>query len=213
VKIRSVSEFEDLVYSEFSWRRKELTNLRSIALSARSSTRESLFRSTIPIVYAHWEGFVKRTAIAKMNYLANKGYKYKELVPSFHAYAALAEYDGQIPTKRFDTIDRLMCGDIDLNKSISLDIDKYIDTKWNLNSEVLKEIAFKINIDYADFELKENLIDEKFLGLRNKIVHGDRAVVSEDDFEEVYHEATELINSFKNNLLNSVHTKSYLLNP
>lgn len=210
MKIRSADELEDFIASEYAWRRKELTNLRGIALSARKSASENLLRSLIPILYAHWEGFVKQIAIAKLTYIVSKGLKYKDLNDSFLAYAAFEAFDGQIPVKRFEAISKIAKGDLALNSSIRLNPEKYIDTKSNLNSEVLKEIALKVDIDYSLFELKENMIDEKFLGLRNKICHGERVTVSESEFEILYIEVIGLVDLFKNQVINSIHTKSFL---
>ncbi len=210
MKIRSIDELEDLVSSEYAWRRKELTNLRGIALSAKKSTSNNLLRSLIPILYAHWEGFVKQVSIAKLTYLVSKGIKYKDLNESFLAYAAFEAFAGQIPAKRFEAISKIAKGDIGLDAPMKLNPEKYIDTKSNLNSEVLKEISLKVGIDYAIFELKENMIDERFLGLRNKICHGEIVIVTKIEFDNLYAEVICLIDLFKNLILNSVHTKSYL---
>lgn len=102
MKIRSIVEFEDFISSEFAWRRKELTNIANVVRSGRNGMRESLYRSAIPIIYAHWEGFVKQSSIAKMKYLISQGLKYSELQPCFHVYAILETYEGQIPTKKFE---------------------------------------------------------------------------------------------------------------
>lgn len=210
MKIRSTSEFEDFIAEEYSWRRKELTNIRNMALSARKSTQEALIRSAVAILYAHWEGFIKQSSIAKIIYLSSKGYKYNQLAPSFTAFAALSDFDGQIPTKKFDAIAKLTGGGLDLDRSIPADAEKYIDTKSNLNSEVLKDIALKVCLDYGEFELKENLINESFLGLRNKICHGERTNISPEDFDLLYSEITTLMDLFKTAILNSVFTKSFL---
>jgi MAE_28990/MAE_18760-like HEPN len=210
MKIRSTSEFEDFIAEEYSWRRKELTNIRNMALSARKSTQEALIRSAVAILYAHWEGFIKQSSIAKIKYLSSKGYKYNQLAPSFTAFAALSDFDGQIPAKKFDAIAKLTGGGLDLDRSIAADAEKYIDTKSNLNSEVLKDIALKVCLDYSEFELKENLINESFLGLRNKICHGERTNISSEDFDLLYSEITALMDLFKTAILNSVFTKSFL---
>lgn len=210
MKIRSADELEGLVSSEYAWRRKELTNLRGIAFSARNSARKNLLRSLIPILYAHWEGFVKKVSIAKLTYLVSKGLKYKDLNESFMAFAAFEAFGGQIPVNRFEAISKIAKGDIGLDSSMQISPEKYIDTKSNLNSEVLREISLKVGVDYSLFVLKENLIDEKFLGLRNKICHGERVDVTSLEFDSLYAEVIDLIVLFKNQILNSVYAKSYL---
>lgn len=213
MKIRSAAEFEDFVASEYSWRRKEITNLRNITLESRSFIKESLFRSLIPILYAHWEGFVKQTSIAKLKYLSAAGYKYKDLAPSFLAYALLVEYEGQISNKRFDILSKIVSNETNFDMCLHHEAEKFIDAKSNLNSDLLKDILLKIKLDYSKFELKENFIDESFLGLRNKICHGERVKINEENFTLIYDEVNLLIDTFKINILNSVSTKSYLKNP
>lgn len=211
MKIRSVEELEDFIAKEYAWRRKELTNLGGLVSSSKKHNQDVLMRSSIPILYAHWEGFVKRISQGMLLYLVAKGFKYKELQPSFWAYAAMEKHQGQIPSKNFDAIARLFTeNQSDISTAIRVDPARYIDTKSNLNSEVLKDITRKLGLDYSRFELKENWIDETFVGLRNSICHGERAQIDLDSFNDVYAEAIGLIDEFKNLVLNSVYEKSYL---
>ena len=76
----------------------------------------------------------------------------------------------------------------------------------------MREVAIKSGVNYKPFELKENWIDEKLVGLRNKICHGERVPVNELEFEELYNETTTLINIYKDELLNSIYLKTYLSN-
>jgi len=88
--------------------------------------------------------------------------------------------------------------------------EKYIDTKSNLNSEVLKDITIKLGISYEPYELKENFIDESFLKLRNSICHGERFDVRLNEFKDLYQEVMNLMVVFKNQLSNQICQKSYL---
>lgn len=210
MRIRSSSEFEDYVASEYAWRRKELTNISNVARSGRKGMQESLFRSAIPIIYAHWEGFVKQASIAKLRYLISKGYKYCDLHPCFHVYAILDANDGKFPSKRFEPWIDVTSGKLNLQASLSASSIKFIDANSNLNSEVLREIAVKVGVNYQAFELKANWLDEVLLGTRNRICHGERAPIREEEFDDVYNETTALIDMYKNEILNSVYQKTYL---
>lgn len=205
-------ELEDYIYSEFAWRRKELTNLYQVVCTGKKGMKDTLFRGAIPIFYAHWEGFVKHSSIAKMHYLVAKGFKYTELQPCYHVYAILEAYEGNIPSKKFEAWVDITSGKIDYTKSIGASSITQIDTKSNLNYEVLREVAIKSGVDYKPFQLKEKWIDEKLVALRNKICHGEKAPVNEAEFEELYTETTTLISTYKDELLNSIHRQTYLLN-
>lgn len=211
MKIRSIDELEEFVSSDYAWRRKELTNLRNLVLSSRKHNQEILLRSAVPMLYAHWEGFIKQISMAMLQYLVSRGFKYKELQPSFSAYAILEKHQGQFPSKKFEALANILCkGGFDSSLSIQINPSQYIDTKSNLNSETLKDITRKIGVDYSFFELKENLIDESFLGLRNRICHGERANVASDEFDTLYSEVIILIDTFKNVVLNCIHQKTFL---
>lgn len=140
----------------------------------------------MPLLYAHWEGLVKQISMAMLQYLVSRGFKYEELQPSFSAYAVLEKHQRQFPSKKFVALANIFCaGEVDLSRSIKIDPSYYIDTNSNLNSEVLRDITKKIGVEYSLFELKENLIDETFLALRNKICHGERARVTCDEFDSL----------------------------
>lgn len=213
MKIRSSLELEDYISSEYAWRRKELTNISNVARSGRKGMQGTLFRSAIPIVYAHWEGFVKNSSIAKMKYLISQGLKYCDLHPCFHVYAILDANDGQLPSKRFEAWVDITSGKINLREPLSANSVNFVDAKSNLNSDVLREIAIKVGVSYHSFELKANWIDGTLIELRNKICHGERAPISEAEFDNVYQETTDLIDLYKNELLNSVYQKTYLKEP
>lgn len=210
MKIRSTDELEDYIAMEYAWRRKELTNISNVTRGGRKGMQESLFRSAIPIIYAHWEGFVKQSSIAKMKYLIARGFKYCDLHPSFHVYAILDANDGQLPAKRFEAWVDITSGKINLKEPLSPSSVNFIDAKSNLNSEVLREIAIKVGVNYQAFELKANWIDETLLDARNKICHGERAPISLEEFDNLYSETTALIELYKNEILNSIYQKTYL---
>ena len=211
MKIRSVDELEQFFDAESAWRKKELTTLKFTIKSSRKHTQNVLLRSAIPILYAHWEGLLKQLSIAMLTYIVSRGYNYNQLQENFHAFAILEHYKGQFPAKRFDALVNVISRkSIDLSKSMKINPEKYIDTKSNLNSEVLKDITIKLGISYTPYELKENLIDESFLSLRNSICHGEKRDVELDEFENLYHEIKDLMDTFKTQLLNKIYEKSYL---
>lgn len=211
MKVRSIDELEQTIAKDFAWRRKELTNIRNLCLSSKKQMKSTLLKTGIALLYSHWEGFVKKSSIAFCEYINGKGIAYNDLTYNFHVCAILECFQGQYPHKNFKSVLILVDGSsIPLNKKCKIDTEKYIDTKSNLNSEVLKEITMKVGIDYSLYELKENLIDERFLGFRNAVSHGEYREIDETDFIEIFHEITNLIETYKNQILNSAIQKSYL---
>jgi hypothetical protein len=210
MKIRSIDELEKLIAHEFAWRRKELTNLKNLSLSAKGPIQSTLLKSSVTLLYSHWEGFVKKSSIAYCEYINYQGLDYGQLIGNFSVCAVINEFQGQYPHKTFKSLFKVLNDKNIFAKSCKIDTKKYIDTGSNLNSDVLKEITQKVGVDYSLYELKENLIDERFLGLRNAVSHGEYRSISEDDFIELYTEITSLISIFKNQIINAAIQKSYL---
>lgn len=212
MNIRSIEELEDFISKEHSWRRKELTNLRNIALASKHRLKSSLLRSNVPVLYAHWEGFVKKCSVAYCKFLNHKMIKYEEMRLSFHAFAVLNHFQGQFPHTRFDSYMAIVDQQtIKLDRIFVVDAEKYIDTKSNLNYDVLKDIASKLGLNHSLYELKENFINKEFIGLRNAIAHGEYKEVTEENFELLYNEVTTLITIFRNEVLNSAVQSKYLV--
>ena len=211
MRVRSIDELEGIIFHEYSWRRKELTNIRNLTLSSKSHIKNTLLKCSLNLLYSHWEGFVKKVSIAYFDYLNFQGLCYQDLNKNFHVCALINDFQGQYPPKNFMSSYNIVTGkSIRMGEKLRINSEKYIDTRSNLNSEVLKELTQKIGISYAFYELKENLIDEKFLGLRNAISHGEYRIIEEEDFVVIYEEIISLIDIFKNQISNSVIQKEYL---
>jgi hypothetical protein len=84
-----------------------------------------------------------------------------------------------------------------------------IKTQSNLNSVILKEILSTIGIDYSQYELKEKFIDSQLLNIRNTVAHGQDLDLNNTDFEELYREVTNLMVTFKNDVLNGAYLSIY----
>ncbi len=186
--------------------------MKNLTLSSRSHIKSTLLKSSLALLYSHWEGFIKSISIAYCEYLNSQGLCYQNLKRNFHVCSLINEFQGQYPPRNFKSSYSIVTNEsLRLKEKLKIDSEKYIDTKSNLNSSVLEELTQKIGISYAPYELKENLIDEKFLGLRNPISHGEYRSIAEEDFLILYEEITSLIDTFKNQILNSAVQKDYLV--
>ena len=214
MKVRSIVELEDIIAKEYAWRRKELTNIKQLSLTAKKYNQELLFKSGITVLYSHWEGFVKQASIVFCEYINHQGIAYHDLNHNFHVCAVINYFQGQYPHRNYKSIFSVINkSSIDLSQSFRIDAEKYIDTKSNLNSDVLQEITMKVGLDYSLYELKGNLIDERFLKLRNAISHGEYRRIDEKDFLELFDEIIILIDTYKNQILNAAVRQEYLMKP
>jgi hypothetical protein len=86
-----------------------------------------------------------------------------------------------------------------------------IDTESNLNSAVLRKLVYITGLDYAPFILKEKLIDEVLLNLRNKIAHGDRIRINLEEYQDAELQIVELLGSFQQELETAIQQEAYKL--
>ncbi|MFE9095529.1 MAE_28990/MAE_18760 family HEPN-like nuclease [Streptomyces sp. NPDC007264] len=82
--VRTIGELEDRLDNALAWRRIELQTLKSqiratYRNSAHSPLTRALARSGIALLYAHWEGYVKESCQAYVDYVAKRRLKVGEL--------------------------------------------------------------------------------------------------------------------------------------
>ena len=89
MKIRTVEELNQALSDDLIWRKKELSEVKSLieVTSVSPQRHDALIRSGICILYAHWEGFVKFAANSYLEYVRTKKLLYRELSSNFLALA------------------------------------------------------------------------------------------------------------------------------
>lgn len=213
MKIRTEYEFQDVVDKEVSWRKKELSALKSNIYSTRKFAKNTALRAGIALLYAHWEGMIKNIATYYLCYVNYQNCKYSELKPNFLALSIKDELCIFNKTNKASVHNKIL--QLIKSKGAAKAIIPYeniIKTNSNLNSVIFVEIMETIGLDYKMYESSFVLIDEVLLKMRNEIAHGERIEtlsLDEDRFNEIYNSITSLMNSFVNQVCNAVSLKAY----
>jgi len=84
-----------------------------------------------------------------------------------------------------------------------------INTKANLKSEVLQEIALILGLDYSRFATKEKLIDEKLLGNRNRIAHGQFLLVGYTEYLGLHDDVLMIMQEFHDQVEDAAVKETY----
>ncbi|WP_394143078.1 MAE_28990/MAE_18760 family HEPN-like nuclease [Vibrio atypicus] len=213
MKIRSLTELDDQLSKDLSWRRKEFTSLKFMVSSSRKHEKTILMRASIAMLYAHWEGHIKFCAQAYITYLKHVAPSYKQMTNNFIQMSAGEKFKEGFSIKRFSSqqeIFEYLTKDQDDKFDVNENV--VIDTESNLKYEVVFNILGQLGLDTTVFELKENFINSKLLKCRNAIAHGDR--LSEQDLIDTHTELEKelllMIETFQNLILNAAENKSYL---
>jgi hypothetical protein len=213
MKVRSLTELQDLLDSEFGWRVKELSFIKGMIHRANGPAQTACIRAGLPILYAHWEGFVKAASAAYVDFVNRQRLTYEELSPCFVAMAARQHLENLAQTKKARLhieIVKFFIGNLSERASIS-DSSKP-NTKANLSAEVFENIACAIGVNPANYEAKFKFIDESLLRRRNEIAHGSYLDVDRDSFEKLQEEVIILLRQYKTDIENSATLKSYRRN-
>jgi len=81
----SVNALYDNIESDFAWRRKELHIFSKRIPPENNAYQSVLLRAGIPLLYAHWEGFILSSASHYLQHVSMQKLNHKELQPQFVA--------------------------------------------------------------------------------------------------------------------------------
>lgn len=176
-------QFEEYLQEDLSWRKKEISELYLLAATNNS---ETLLKSLILILYAHWEGYIKKSSKLYIKYVVEEKVKIEDLTFNFKAIALK-----EVAKKCLDTSENLTLSNefLLLNTYNSIDDKKFkisinpdddqtpsiISTNNNLKPKVLKNIINIIGTKYnTALETREVYINNNLLSNRNAIGHGSK---------------------------------------
>jgi len=201
-------QLTNLISEDFAWRRKELKLINDHVPIRSSSKQSAALRFSVPILYAHWEGFVKKSTEIYLEYVAKKYLKHNELKPQFIALS-LSKKLGNLEIKNLEekakTVDFLI-NEFDKNSNILT--TNVIQTKSNLRYNILKEILFVIGIDESKFSKYESLIND-LVDARNNIAHGDFLRVDFNTFQIMFREVQDIMTLLKTEIENAALSEEY----
>lgn len=209
-KIKTASQLQSRLDGEFSWRLKEIANLKIVVKSSENISKATAVRAAIPLLYGHWEGFVKNASTYYLEYVNGQSLTYKELKSCFIVFGVKRKINELISSKNssvsISTLDFLR-GELD--QRANLKIESAIRTEFNLSSKVFENIANSIGISTKSYESRYNLIDESLLNRRNHIAHGEYLDVDSEGFRALADEILFLLRSYKTDIENAVSLEKY----
>jgi len=209
--IRTLTELQEEMSAEFAWRKKELHQLKSMVVANENTPHRDLFiRAAITLLYAHWEGFIKRIGTAYLEFVANRRLTNDELSAPFLALSVGRLVRAVAAANTFQPcLDLVAFFRSKAASQCKINWKTGINTKANLKSSVFQEIVASLGLDYSRFATKEKLIDEKLLKNRNSIAHGRYSLVGFEEYLELHDEMYGIMQDFYNQIENSAFLGSY----
>lgn len=212
-KIRTINQLQETLDKEFSWRLKEIASLKSVVRASDNLSRQTAVRAAIPLLYGHWEGFIKNASTYYLEFVNGQSLKYKELQSCFVVFGVKRKINDLVSSKSSTvSISTLEFLRDELNERANLKIESAIRTEFNLSSKVFDNIAKSIGLNTSIYESRYNLIDESLLSRRNHIAHGEYLDVDADGFRSLADEILLLLRSYKTDIENAVTLEAYKIN-
>lgn len=213
MKIRTIDELQDYIDKEHSWRRKELTAIKSNIFVSRSFAKNTALRSGIALLYAHWEGMIKNVATAYLSYVSAQKLYYRDLKNNFWSIVFKNNLEAFDDTRKSSKHNRIVRNIRNMgDQKANIPYEDIIKTKSNLNSSIFKEIMETIGLDYSQYEGNFKLLDEVLLKMRNEIAHGEKPEymdLDEERFNEIYDKITNMMNMFNTQIINAACLKEF----
>lgn len=206
--ILTFDKLSDKVIGEFSWRRKELNILKNKIPTSKNSLQSALIRAILPLLYAHWEGFVKVSLSYYLEFVSNKGLKNNELKTQFIALSLqkkIGDLKENSVKNKTQIIDFIFSNS---EKQSNIPTKNIINTKSNLKYDVLDEILFIMDLEDVYFDSQKDLIND-LVNERNYIAHGEHKLIEYDTFLEFFNDTISLMEYLKTKIENSALLENY----
>ena len=215
MKIRTLDDLEDILDSELAWRKKEMTLAINHFLSSKSDlSKQYNLRGALLLIYAHWEGYIKKASEAYLEYVISKRVTYDLLKSNFLAVGLTNHIENAADIKSIKNKKNII--DFVLNDLCTTKFygksSEMVFAESNLNIEILKKICLSIGIDAEILSADKHWIDNRLLQFRNKAAHGERIFPGEIDFkiEDLKSEIQTLLDKYRSLISNAAVGKEYL---
>lgn len=209
--IRTTDELLEKVGTELIWRRKELSELKGLVQETRGQLRSRvIIRSAVALLYAHWEGFVKKSSSYYLEFVSSHRLPYGKLAPNFVALSIKSKFVELAASEKISGANGLadfFCNS--LEKQSYVPYKGAVDTKSNLSSKVLQDLLSALGLPPTNFSTRMNYIDSNLVNPRNHIAHGEDFNLSIDEYMDLHESVMALLETYKNEVENAAVLKTY----
>lgn len=203
-------------------RKKELLDFfLFVKMQQGTENEESINKSYILLLYAHWEGFVKESSIKYFNFICCQKCQLKKLTENFYA-VYLKDLLKNYSLSRNIELEKELLNKI-LNDSFKFKIPtseehflKYIlGTEDNLKFKNYKNVCSILNYSFEDSTGKFNVLLEKLIHNRNSIAHTgikaeENTYTDIADIEDMKNAILKEMEKFYTFLEGNIKNKNYL---
>ena len=196
-------------------RRLEITHIRRVILNYVGMSLESrVVVMAIPMVYAHWEGYFKEVCQIYLEHVESAVSRRRDLQPMLLGYLwtpILKPLTGGMNTQMKKTVAESAIYSLD-KPVVFEEKEKAIDTKSNLNYDVLERTTQSICLDITPLTPRKRHLNA-LVNLRNNIAHGSSPrTLTYQDFHAHASETMKLMEQFEQILVSALRARGFCTN-
>ena len=193
-------------------RRLEITKVRRVTLNWEGKPLEAtVVGMAVPMIYAHWEGYVKEVCQLYLEYVESSVGCSRELHVDLLGYMWTPEL--QRLTGGLNSERKRAVAELALNSHrapvVFSETEKEIDTKANLWFSVLESIAESLCLDITRLGTWRRHLNA-LVHIRNNIAHGARPrSLTCSDFEEYASKTLALMEAFEDVIVSALTKRTF----
>lgn len=212
MKVKSLEALVDKLDADLAWRRAELSAFQRATVDTKGAGKTALLRSSVALLYAHWEGFVKEAVYLYLCFLAGRKLSTQQLRPEIVGLVVRSKLTAAVEAKSsavHTEVVRSLRETSSQRAAIPTSKDA-VRTESNLSYKVLSSIVGSIGLSIDPFEKHQDLIDTELVATRNRIVHGEHQTIAQTEWNELYGTVLDLMGQMKDQIQNAAVEQSYL---
>lgn len=219
---RTLTLLYESIEREYAWRITELSNFRAYTLqtSNKNKAKNGMIRAGVALLYAHWEGFIKKSADLYCQFVAFQGKTIGELNNSFVSIVLRGELENLQKSKRLIIHTSIINKILNSQNSIANFSNSSPIRTSNLRYDIFEDICLLIGVSIDAFHERyrqkydrdiQKTINNDLVDQRNSIAHGEFLLISEEEYKELYNVIVKgIMYSFKELIMDSAYNKQYL---
>ena len=207
--IRTADLLFERISEDLAWRQREIVLFNSRLKN--DEFEKTLLRSSVALLYAHWEGFVKNACSYYLSFLASRRLSLQQLRPELAALALRKRLREAGESKKA-AIHTELIRDVRERAAERARIPTSGDairTESNLSSRVLTEILTSLGCDASRYEIYSDLIDDQLVAARNRIAHGDNSYIRRSEWDDLSKQIFWMMDDIATQLLNAAVEQTY----
>lgn len=209
MKANNIDNLQMILDGDLVWRRREISSLVTLTKSTTIQTQTCLIRASIPMLYAHWEGFGRECFVRYLEFVSFRKLKFKSLNPAF-LYLASAPSLSALGSSNVKQSLNIIHDFIKRSEATNKDnFRKRISTKSNLRSDVLTDLLTSCGLE-TDWVLShEEFINRELCDPRNEVAHGSGIAPPLETFLKRRDRTFNLMTELQTYIVNSAVNQTY----